>query len=154
MKTVEDIAIETAGAAAEALLERQFRAPGLHSLPESLQACTFEHYLAAGRHAIISLQSVLNRLGDTCPRSGVICPATLRAARNAVARWGDRVLQACARERRERAYEQAFANRAIRRQVADADGAKGPRITAAEAFLPADIHLSEAEHRARIAAWT
>lgn len=154
MKTVEEIAKDTGGEAAEALLDRQFRAPGLHSLPESLQACTFEHYLSAGRHAIISLQFVLNRMGETCPRSGVICPATLRAARNAVARFGDRVLQACARERRERAYEQAFANRAIRPLVAGTDGSKGPRITAAEAFLPPDIHLTEAEHRARIAAWT
>lgn len=154
MKTVEEIAAESAGAAAEALLDRQFRAPGLHSLPESLQACTFEHYLSAGRHAIISLQGVLNRLGETCPRSGGICPATLRAARNAVARFGDTVLHSCARERRERAYEQAFANRAIRPLVAYADGGKGPRITAAEAFLPADIHLTEAEHRMRISAWT
>lgn len=153
MRTVEEIAHESAGDAAQALLDRQFRAPGLHSLPELLQACVFDHYLLSGRHAIIALQFVLNRMGETCPRSGTICPATLRAARNAVARFGPSVVHACARERRERAYEQAFANRAIRPFVSGADGTKGARIIAAEVFLPSDIHLTEAEHRARISAW-
>lgn len=153
MKTVEEIAIDSAGEAAQALLDRQFRAPGLQALPEILQACLFDHYLQSGRHAIICLQSVLNRMGDTCPRTGIICPATVKAARNAVARFGKNVLHACARARRDQAYDMASANRAVRPLVSNPDGTKGPRIIAAEAFLPPDIHLSLTAHRERIAAW-
>ena len=79
MKTVEEIAHDIAGDGADALLDRQFRAPGIQALPDLLQPFVFDHYLLAGRHAIIALQRVLNEKGEDCPRSGSICPATLRA---------------------------------------------------------------------------
>lgn len=154
MKSVDDIARESAGDAAEALLDRHFRATGIQALPEPLQAFVFDHYLLAARHAVIGLQDVLNEKGETCPRTGIICPATVRAARSAVAKFGAGVLHALARARRDQAYAFARSNRAARPLVAGPDGTKGPRITAAEAFLPPDIHLSLAEHHKRLTSWT
>lgn len=154
MKTVEDIAKESAGDAAEALLDRHFRATGIQALPDLLQPFVFDHYLLAARHAIISLQDVLNEKGESCPRTGIICPVTLRAARSAVTRLGVGVLHALARARRDQAYAFARSNRAVRPLVAGPDGTKGPRIAAAEAFLPSDIHLSLDEHHKRLSSWT
>ncbi len=153
MKSVEDIATESAGDAAQALLDRHFRATGIQALPDMLQPFVFDHYLLAARHAIISLQDVLNDKGETCPRTGIICPVTLRAARSAVTRLGAGILHACARARRDQAYAFARTNRALRPLVAGPNGTKGARITAAEAFLPPDIHLSLVEHQKRLASW-
>ncbi len=154
MKTVQDIARDSAGEGAEALIDRQFRATGIQALPELLQPFVFDHYLLAGRHAIIGLQRVLTEKGETCPRSGIICPATLRAARRAVERHGARLLHACARDRRDTAYHFAYANKGRRFLVDGPNGTKGLRIIEAEAFLPPEKHLSQDEHRARLALWT
>lgn len=153
MKTVLEIARDAAGDATEALLDRQFRATGIQALPELLQPFVFDHYLLAGRHAIIALQRVLNQKGETCPRSGVICPATLRAARKVVERLGPLFLYACAYDRRDTAYHFAYIAKERRCFVAGPNGTKGPRITEAEAFLPAEKHLTLAEHHERLAQW-
>lgn len=153
MKTVQDIARDAAGNAAEALLDVQFRATGIQALPELLQPFVFDHYLLAGRHAIIALQRVLNQKGETCPRSGAICPATLRAARRAVERFGDLFLYACARDRRDTAYHFAYTAKERRCFVAGPDGTKGIRITEAEAFLPPERHLTLKEHHERLSLW-
>ncbi|WRH61139.1 MAG: hypothetical protein RSE12_12140 [Fuscovulum sp.] len=153
MKTVEEIARDTAGDGAEALLDRQFRAPGIQALPELLQPFVFDHYLLAGRHAIIALQRVLNEKGEECPRSGAICPVTLRAARRAVESLGVLLLYACARDRRDRAYDFAYVAKERRCFVAGPNGTKGIRIMEAETFLPAEKHLSLEDHRKRLSLW-
>lgn len=153
MKTVQEIARDAAGEGAEALLDRQFRAPGIQALPELLQPFVFDHYLLAGRHAIIALQRVLNQKGETCPRSGIICPATLRAARRVADQLGDLLLYACAYDRRDTAYHFAYIAKERRCFVAGPNGTKGARITEAEAFLPPEKHLSLAEHQERLSLW-
>jgi hypothetical protein len=153
MKTVEEIAHDTAGDGADALLDRQFRAPGIQALPDLLQPFVFDHYLLAGRHAIIGLQRVLNEKGEACPRSGSICPVTLRAARRAVDRLGVLLLYACALDRRDSAYHFAYIAKERRCFVAGPNGTKGIRINEAEAFLPAEKHLSLEDHRKRLSLW-
>lgn len=153
MKTVQDIALAAAGDAAEALLDVQFRATGIQALPELIQPFVFDHYLLAGRHAIIALQRVLNRKGEQCPRSGAICPATVRAARRAVEKFGPLFLYACAQDRRDTAYDFAYIAKERRCFVAGPNGSKGIRITEAEAFLPPEKHLTLNEHHERLSLW-
>jgi hypothetical protein len=70
-----------------------------------------------------------------------------------VERLGVLLLYACAYDRRDRAYHFAFIAKERRCFVAGLNGAKGIRITEAEAFLPAEKHLTLEEHRERLSLW-
>jgi hypothetical protein len=83
----------------------------------------------------------------------VIGPATLSAA-GRVAEAGPQALaDAYGVARRDYYYALADARPASRKYACARDGSKGGWIRRAEEFISPALHLSDAEHRARVAAW-
>jgi lysozyme family protein len=150
---VADVRALTPEAAAAIFVEHYFRRPGLDRLPAALQPSVFDMYVNAGSHAVKILQRLLSRMGHSVAADGVIGPATLSAA-GRVAEAGPQALaDAYGVARRDYYYALADARPESRKYACARDGSKGGWIRRAEEFISPALHLSDAEHRARVAAW-
>lgn len=139
---------------AEAIfIEHYFRRPGIAALPEVLQASVFDMQVNAGANAVKVLQRLLVRMGFPCTVDGRIGPDTIRAAERAADAAPRHLADAYAIARRSYYYALADARPASRRFARRRDGGKGGWITRAESFMSEAYRLSDAEHRARVAAW-
>jgi lysozyme family protein len=107
----------------------------------------------AGSHGVKILQRLLGRMGFPVAVDGAIGPVTREAARNAAAAAPDHIADAYGIARRNYYYALADRRPASRKYARRRDGGKGGWITRAEAFIAPRYHLSEAEHRARVAPW-
>jgi lysozyme family protein len=85
---------------------------------------------------------------------GQIGPATLAAARAEAAKGAQSLVDRYGVARRDFYYHLADARPASRKYACRRDGGKGGWITRAEAFISPALSLSDAQHRARVAAWT
>ena len=139
--------------AVQIFLRDYYDKPGLAQLPEAIQASVFDMYVNAGSMAVKLLQRLLTGQGYPLLEDGVIGPRTARAAH--LASDGDPVVFADAYGMARRAFYYALADArpASRKYARRRDGGKGGWITRAEAFIRPHLHLTEAEHRARVAAW-
>lgn len=139
--------------AVQIFLRDYYDKPGLAQLPEALQASVFDMYVNAGSMAVKLLQRLLTGQGYPLVEDGVIGPRTARAAH--LASDGDPVAFADAYGMARRAFYYALADArpTSRKYALRRDGGKGGWITRAEAFIRPHLHLTEAEHRARVAAW-
>ncbi|MBT9245047.1 N-acetylmuramidase [Gemmobacter fulvus] len=139
--------------AVQIFLRDYYDKPGLAQLPEAIQASVFDMYVNAGSMAVKLLQRLLTGQGYPLVEDGVIGPRTARAAH--LASDGDPVAFADAYGMARRAFYYALADArpASRKYARRRDGGKGGWITRAEAFIRPHLHLTEAEHRARVAAW-
>ena len=134
-------------------VEHYFRRPGLGGLPETLQPSVFDMYVNAGAGAIRVLQRLLNEMGETLTVDGALGPLTLAAAQRAAEAAPELIADAYGIARRNYYYALADARSASRKYARRRDGGKGGWITRGEAFISPRFHLTDAQHRARVAAW-
>jgi len=150
---VDDVRILSRGQAVDIFVDHYFRRPRIGLLPDPLHATVFDMYVNAGSNAVRILQRLLREMGFDIGVDGVIGPQTARAAHAAMAQARDHLVDAYGIARRNYYYRVADRRPASRKYARRRNGGKGGWITRAEEFISAHYHLSEAEHRARVAAW-
>jgi lysozyme family protein len=148
-----DVRRLTRAQAVEIFIEDYFRRPGISALPEAIQASVFDMYVNAGANAVKVLQRLLTEMGFPCTDDGAIGPQTIRAAQQAAEAAPTHLADAYAISRRNYYYALADARPASRRYARRKDGGKGGWILRAESFMDTRYRLTEAQHKARVAAW-
>jgi lysozyme family protein len=133
--------------------EHYFEKPGISTLPGSLQASVFDMYVNAGANAVKILQRLLNDFAEGVTVDGAIGPKTAAAAARAFAKAPNHFVDAYGIARRNYYYALADERPASRKYARRQDGGKGGWIRRAEEFISERFHLTEAQHRARVAAW-
>lgn len=139
--------------AIEIFVQHYYEGPGLARLPEALRASVFDMYVNAGANAIRVLQGLLTRMGHPVAVDGVLGPQTLAAAQAAADSAPDLIADAYGIARRNYYYQLADRRPASRKYATTRKGAKGGWILRAEEFISPRFHLSEADHKARVAKW-
>jgi lysozyme family protein len=150
---VADVRALTRGQAVDIYIEHYFKRPGIAALPEVLQASVFDMYVNAGGNAVKILQRLLGDMGFPCDPDGAIGPQTIRAAQMAYEAAPSHLADAYGIARRNYYYAIGDRRPASRKFARRRDGGKGGWIVRAEEFIAPRYHLSEAQHRARVAAW-
>jgi lysozyme family protein len=151
--TEGDVRALTAAQATQIFVDHYFTRPGLGALPEALQSSVFDMYVNAGSNAVKVLQRLLTAMGFPCTDDGTIGPETIRAAQAAAESAPTHLADAYAIARRNYYYALADARPASRKFARRRDGGKGGWILRAESFMDTRYRLTEAQHRARVAAW-
>ena len=151
--TLRDLKRLSAAQAQRIFVEHYFRRPGIAALPQVLQASVFDMYVNAGGQAVKILQRLLTRMGHPAAVDGAIGPQTIAAAREAFEEAPAHLADAYGIARRNYYYALADSRPASRKYARRRDGGKGGWITRAEEFISPKYHLTEAEHRARVARW-
>ncbi len=151
--TERDLRRLTREQAADIFLRHYFHAPRIDRLPVQIQASVFDMQVNAGSQAVRILQTLLCEMGFPCTADGVIGPKTVAAAQAAAEAAPDHLADAYGIARRNYYYVLADRRPASRKFARRRDGGKGGWITRAEAFVSPRFHLTEAQHRARCAAW-
>jgi lysozyme family protein len=150
---VSDVRLLTRRQARDIFVDHYFRRPGIGRLPGPLQASVFDMYVNAGSNAVRILQRLLGDFGHPATADGVIGPRTAAASEAAFAAAPGHL--ACAYGIARRNYSYALADRrpASRKFARRRDGGKGGWIVRAEEFIAPRWHLTEAQHRMRVASW-
>ncbi len=148
-----DVRLLTQDQAVSIFVDAYFRKPGIDRLPVALQASVFDMQVNAGANAVKILQRLLTSMGFPCSDDGIIGPLTQRAAQMAFEASPTTLADAYGIARRNYYYALADARPASRKYARRRDGGKGGWITRAEEFISARYHLTDAQHRARVAAW-
>lgn len=149
----EDLRRLSRAQAVDLYMEHYFRHPGLGALPEVLQPSVFDMQVNAGANAVKILQRLCTEMGFACVDDGAIGPATIRAAQLAFDAAPSLLADAYGIARRNYYYTLADARPASRKYARRRDGGKGGWILRAEEFIAPRYHLTEAQHKARVAAW-
>lgn len=134
-------------------LEHYFDRPRIAELPACVRASVFDMYVNAGTNAVKILQELLGQFGEAVGVDGVIGRQTLAAAARVAAKAPDYLADAYGIARRNYYYALADRRPASRKFARRKDGGKGGWITRAEEFISPRFHLSDSQHRARVAAW-
>jgi lysozyme family protein len=151
---VTDVKLLTRAQAVDIYVKHYFEKPRIAELPEELHATVFDMQVNAGSNAVRILQHVLTTLGFRCDVDGTIGPATILAANSAVqAKGGLFVADTYGIARREYYYAIGDRRSASRKYARRKDGGKGGWITRAEEFISPKLHLTDAQHRTRVAKW-
>lgn len=151
--TTADVKALTRAQARDIFLKEYFEKPGIHHLPEPLQASVFDMSVNAGRAAVSILQDLLNQMGQKVTVDGAIGPQTIEATKLAYAIAPAHLVDAYGIARRNWYYALADRRVSSRKYARRKDGGKGGWITRAEEFMSEKYRLSDAEHRARVAKW-
>jgi len=149
----DDLRRLTHAQARKIFIERYYERPGIGNLPEPLEASVFDMYVNAGANAVRILQRLLVDMGQRIDVDGAIGAQTADAAAIAFASAPDYLVDAYGIARRNYYYQLADRRPASRKYARRRDGGKGGWITRAETFISPRYHLTDAEHRARVAAW-
>ena len=139
--------------ATDIFIEHYYTRVGVALLPVPLQASMFDMYVNAGPNAVKVLQRLLMHAGYPCTDDGIIGPKTVNACKDSAARDAAGLVNGYGVARRDYYYALADARPASRKYARRRDGGKGGWITRAEEFIEPDLRLSDAEHKARTAAW-
>jgi len=150
---VADVRALSREQAVEIFIEHYFERPGIGELPLVLQASVFDMYVNAGGNAVVILQRMLRQMGHDIAVDGIIGPQTRGAAFAAASDAPGHVADAYGIARRSYYYRIGDHRPRSRKYARRRDGGKGGWIRRAEEFITPKFHLSEAEHRARVAAW-
>jgi lysozyme family protein len=150
---VADVKALSRKQAVEIYLKHYYEGPGIAALPEGVQASVFDMYVNAGGNAVKILQRLLGDMGFPCDPDGAIGPQTIRAAQMAWEAAPSHLPDAYGIARRNYYYALADKRPASRKFARRKDGGKGGWIVRAEEFISPKYHLTEAQHRARVAAW-
>ena len=148
-----DVKVLPMAKAVEIFVEHYYRRPRIHELPEAIQPSVFDMYVNAGSNAVKILQRLLGDMGQKVAVDGIVGPQTIGAAAVAQAAAPRHFADAYGIARRNYYYGLADARAASRKYARRRDGGKGGWIVRAEDFISPRYHLTEAEHRARTAAW-
>ena len=151
--TSADVRMLTRTQAVEIFLEHYFNRPLIAELPAGLQATVFDMYVNSGANAVKILQRLLTSMGYACDPDGQIGAQTLAAAKLAYQAAPHHLADAYGIARRNYYYALADARPASRKFATRRDGGKGGWITRAEEFISVKYHLTEDQHRERVAAW-
>ena len=151
--TIDDVKRLTAVNAIQIFVEYYHKRPNLGALPESVQPSVFDMYVNSGGNAVKVLQRLLTDMGFPCDPDGAVGPATIRVAQLAEDAAPSYLADAYAIARRNYYYAIADARPASRKFARRRDGGKGGWIVRAEDFMSTKYHLTDAQHRARVAAW-
>lgn len=151
--TTADVRALSRAQARDIFIRHYFEAPGIAALPEALHPGVFDMYVNAGANAVRLLQRMLGEMGQGVAVDGLIGPETIAAARAAARAAPGHIADAYGIARRNYYYRLADQRPASRKYARRRDGGKGGWILRAEAMIDPKYHLSEAEHRARVAAW-
>jgi len=149
----QDVRRLTVDQAVSIYLEHYFRRPGIGLLPVPLQATVFDMYVNAGAQAVRLLQRMLGEFGEPVAVDGGLGPLTAAAAARAFGKAPRHLVDAYGIARRNYYYRLADRRPASRKYARRRDGGKGGWIRRAEEFISDRYHLSEAQHRARVASW-
>ena len=139
--------------AVEIFVQHYFHAPRIALLPAPMHATVFDMYVNAGSNAVRILQRLLRDMGLDIAVDGVIGPQTARAAHAALGQAPEHLVDAYGIARRNYYYRIGDRRPASRKYARRRDGGKGGWIRRAEQFISPGFHLTEAEHRARVATW-
>ncbi|MEO0913091.1 MAG: holin-associated N-acetylmuramidase [Pseudomonadota bacterium] len=139
--------------AVEIFIKHYFERPGVGLLPEALQPTVFDMYVNAGGNAVKILQRVLAEFGEAVVVDGALGPNTAGAAQRAFQKAGAYLVDAYGIARRDYYYALADRRPASRKYARRRDGGKGGWIARAEEFITERFRLTDAQHRARVAAW-
>ena len=150
---VADVRALTRAQAVEIYLRHYYEGPGIAALPDGIQASVFDMYVNAGGNAVKILQRLLTDMGFPCDPDGAIGPQTIRAAQMAYEAAPSHLADAYGIARRNYYYALADSRPASRKYARRRDGGKGGWILRAEEFIAPKYHLTEVQHRARVAAW-
>ena len=151
--TARDVRALSQDQAVEIFLEHYYARPRISALPSVLQPSVFDMYVNAGANAVRILQRLLNEMGEDLKVDGVIGKHTIQAAKSALARAPHHLADAYGIARRNYYYDLADRRPSSRKYARRRDGGKGGWIARAEEFISDRYRLTEAEHRARVAAW-
>ncbi|WP_372801993.1 holin-associated N-acetylmuramidase [Paracoccus seriniphilus] len=149
----KDVRALTRAQAEQIFVEHYFRRPRLSELPEMLQPSLFDMYVNAGRNAVKILQRLITRMGFAATDDGIVGPQTIQAAAEAAEAAPDHLADAYGIARRNYYYALADQRPASRKYATTRKGTKGGWITRAEAFIHPRYHLSDSQHRERVAKW-
>lgn len=136
--------------AKEIFLKHYFYGPNIHLLPKELQASVFDMQVNAGANAIKILQRLCGRMGYPTTVDGALGPNTAAVVKKA---WGPHFVDAYGIERRNYYFRLADRRPASRKYARTRAGGKGGWIKRAEEFISPRYHMTDAEFRARVAAW-
>ncbi len=150
---IDDLRRLSKAQAARIFIEQYYRRPRIDELPPVLRASVFDMYVNAGANAVKILQRALGKMGQRIAVDGVIGPRPIAAAEAARAAGPAHLADVYGIARRNYYYRLGDARPASRKYARRRDGGKGGWIRRAEGFISGRYHLSEAEHRARVAAW-
>ena len=139
--------------AARIFVEHYFLRPRIAELPGMLQPSVFDMYVNAGAEAVRILQRLLNSMRLIVAVDGVIGPETIAASHRAAEAAPDHLTDAYGIARRNYYYRLADRRPALRKFARARDGSKGGWIRRAEEFISPRYHLTDAQHRERVAAW-
>ncbi|RMC37873.1 holin-associated N-acetylmuramidase [Paracoccus alkanivorans] len=148
-----DVKALTPARAERIFIEHYFHRPQLVELPQAIQASVFDMYVNAGANAVKILQRLLSRMGFSVRADGVIGPRTILAAQAAAKAAPGHLADAYGIARRNYYYALADRRPASRKYARNRGGGKGGWIRRAEEFIAPRYHLTETEHRERVAAW-
>lgn len=152
--SVADVRAVTAAEAERIFIKHYFEAANLATLPEPLQATVFDMYVNAGAGAIRILQRLLAEMGQDIAVDGALGPQTAAAVQAALAAAPEHFVDAYGIARRNFYYALGDGRPQSRKYARrESDGGKGGWIKRAEEFISPRFHLTEAQHRARVAAW-
>lgn len=148
-----DVRAMTADRARRIFIREFFLRPQIDKLPKALQASVFDMYVNAGANAVKILQRLLRDMGQIIVVDGLVGPQTISAANAAYRMAPDHLADAYGIARRNYYYSLADHRQASRKYARRRDGGKGGWIRRAEEFIAPLYHLSDAQHRQRIASW-
>lgn len=148
-----DVRAMTRHKARDIFIADYYQRPHIYLLPEALQASVFDMYVNAGTNAVKILQRLLRQMGQGVQVDGLIGPLTASAAKMAFSNAPNHLADAYGIARRNYYYGLADRRRASRKYARRIDGGKGGWIKRAEEFISERYWLSDAQHKARVAAW-
>ncbi len=151
--SVADVKALSRAQAVDIFITHYFERPKVVNLPETLHATVFDMYVNAGANAVRILQRLLVEMGNVVGVDGGIGPQTVAATQTAYATAPDHLADAYGIARRNYYYALADARPASRKYARRRDGGKGGWISRAEQFITPRFHLTDAEHRRRVAKW-
>ncbi|MCF6315269.1 MAG: holin-associated N-acetylmuramidase [Marinosulfonomonas sp.] len=151
--SIADVQALSRAQAVDIFITHYFERPKVVNLPETLHATVFDMYVNAGANAVRILQRLLVEMGNVVGVDGGIGPQTVAAAQTAYATAPAHLADAYGIARRNYYYALADARPASRKYARRRDGGKGGWITRAEEFITPRFHLTDAEHRRRVAKW-
>ncbi len=148
-----DVKVLTKVKAVSIFVEHYFRGPKIDQLPEVLHATVFDMYVNAGANAVKILQRLLGDMRIPVKVDGVIGPRTIAATMKALEAAPNHFVDAYGIARRNYYYDLADRRANSRKYARRRDGGKGGWILRAEEFIAPRYHLTDAQHRQRVAAW-
>ncbi len=151
--TTKDVRLLTRAQATDIFITHYYNRTRVADLASVLHASVFDMYVNAGSNAVKILQRLFVEMGQAIGVDGGIGPQTIAASEFAYQQAPDYLADAYGIARRNYYYALADARPQSRKYARRRDGGKGGWIVRAEEFISPKYHLTEAQHKERVAQW-